>query len=155
MEGCWISSPARLQAESRPMSRVEILGLLGFGLSVVLACLRIWEALCQRPSFHAKPEWTWEEGVLTSEDFRFTITNVGRAVGAITEAYIWDLSEEMGSGDWRDRLPITLSPGETSPVFSAPVDARGFGSDSVLRLIEAGTREQEWDFPIPSNRFDE
>ena len=95
--------------------------------AVVLGAIKVWETFFVRPNLHMDFDWTTGRGPLL---FEFTFTNRGRRRIGVRSVVLAEADAIPGTG-WssrsaiRDKLPVMLEPGDTSPVFSMELDRLG------------------------------
>ena len=117
------------------MTVSDVLAVPAFGLSLVLAGIRIWEALVVRPKIIAKIDWlqTKEEPVL-----RIVVANIGRRKDTVAEIRFKERGMARGRG-WTPfeevfrHLPVVLDVNESSSALYVPVDHRA-GDAFAMRL---------------------
>ncbi len=149
----------------------EFLGVLGFVISLGLACLRVWEALFRRARFKADFEW---QGPRDNAVLEFTLTNVGWKKGSVRRVLFRTRFPKAASGSdprqWLELdiqgptlnpLPLVLDVDEASPVASLPLNVLRDGSgnlkrlmrdllDGVALLVVTTARGKEIIFPVPA-----
>ena len=141
-------------------SLASVLGVLAFGISAVLALVKLWETFGLRSKLEMDFNWRFEPPGSPSV-LLFTISNLGRRGDGVREVRFLGNTTPVDEGwtDWTaimSNLPIMLEPGDISRRFEVPIPATsGLGRLNefpMTRAVLVDARRHAHTFQIPKRQ---